>query len=224
METQTDKKVIQVAVVDDHLLFRQGLAQIVTGDNELNLWGEASNGLEFIALLKKEENTPDVVLLDLKMPEMDGIETLEWIKENRPELKVLILTMHEQDDFVLHLVDLGANGYLLKNAPFMEVKKAVVAVYEKEFYFNEFVSSVLLKGVKKKKTPPQLSQTVKLSPRETEVLQLIAQELTNPEIADKLFLSVRTVESHRKSLLEKLNAKNTAGLILKAVKMNLLTL
>lgn len=208
---------IKYAIADDHRIFRRGLKLILEDDETLEFVGEAENGVEFLKLL--EQVDIDVVLLDLKMPEMDGIEVAKHIKENYPNLKFIILTMHDNESFIIHLMELGANGYLIKNADPEEVQTAIHSVVENGYYFNDHVSSVMLKKlVKKHDVSPKFNDEIKLNDKEKEVLKLICKEHTNAEIADKIFLSPRTVEGIRATLLEKIGVRNTAGLVLYAVK------
>lgn len=214
---------IHIAIADDHKLFREGLKMIIeTAEADLNLVTEAENGQMLLDNMAALQTKPNVVLLDLKMPVKDGIETLKELKALYPDVLVLILTMIDQDDYILHLLDLGANGYLLKNSSADEVQQAITDTMTKGFYFNEHVSKVMLGGLRKKrKTTPSLSKSLQVTEREQEVLDLLCQEYTTAEIAEKLFVSTRTVETHRKNLMEKLGAKNTAGIIYKAVKEGL---
>lgn len=151
---------------------------------------------------------------------MDGIQVTEVLKEQYPEIKVIILTMQHQEDFILHMLNLGVNAYLLKDTSSTELKKAILATYQRDYYFDERISKVMLQGLKKKHLhKPKLDDHARLTPREKEVIDLICREYTTPEIADKLFVSQRTIETHRKNLLEKLGAKNTAGLVIKAIML-----
>ncbi len=211
---------ISYIIADDHSIFRQGLKLALRDDHQLKNIGEAGNGIELLSLMKKK--VPDVVLLDLKMPEMDGMETIKQLKTDYPDVKVLILTMYDDEHFILHLMESGASGYLVKNTDPEEIKKAIHAVCENGYYFSDFVSNVMLKTlVKKNVAIPKFKQEVKLTDKEREVLQLICQQYTNTEIAKKVFLSHRTVEGIRSSLLEKIGVRNTAGLVLYAVKHNI---
>lgn len=215
-------EIIKVAIADDHLLFREGLRFILETQSNFKIVADVSNGAELVESLKTE--IPDVVLIDLKMPVIDGVEAIRQIKQSHPAIRIIVLTMHHDESMILHLLDIGANGYLLKNTSSKEVVNAIEDVIRKDYYFTDYVTSVMLKGIKKQVKPsPVLQEAFSLSKREEEVLQLICKELTTAEIAEKLFLSDRTVESHRKSLLEKLNAKNTAGLVIKAIKLQIVT-
>ncbi len=210
-------KVIEYVIADDHKIFRQGLKLTLGTDPSLKCAGEAGNGVELLALL--EIRQPDVVLLDIKMPDMDGIEALGRIRSQYPDLRVLILTMYEEEHFIIHLMETGANGYLLKNAEPDEISMAIHTVWESEYYFSDLVSATLLRKVMMKKRAPVVTMPqVKLTERETEVLKLICQELTAAEIGDMINLSARTVEGIRASLIEKTGTRNAAGLVLYAIR------
>lgn len=214
---------IRVAVADDHALFREGIKMIVESRENLRCVIEADNGQALLDAIAKAAKEPDVVLLDLKMPVMDGMECTKRLREEYPRIKILILTMLDQDDYILHLLDLGANGYLLKNSSADEVQRAIETVMERDFYFSEHVSKVMLSGLqRKRKSVPVLNATASITEREQEVLRMMCDEHTTAEIAERLFLSVRTVETHRKHLMEKLGAKNTAGIIYRALKEGVL--
>ncbi len=210
---------IRVAIADDHALFREGIKMIIESKSNLKCVIEADNGQSLLDAIASAPKEPDVVLLDLQMPVMDGMECTKRLRQEYPRIKILILTMLDQDDYILHLLDLGANGYLLKNSSAEEVIKAIETVMENDFYFSDHVSKVMLSGLQKKRRPvPVLNATERITEREQEVLELMCQEHTTAEIAEKLFLSVRTVETHRKHLMEKLGAKNTAGIVYRAMK------
>ena len=209
---------IKLALVDDHNLFRQGIKLLIQSMPDVELVIEASNGKEFIDALG--EVTPDVLLLDLDMPVMNGIDTAKEIRKRGLDIGIIILTMYDDEQMIAHLMELGANGYLLKDTDEEELNKAIRSVNETQFYFNDFVSKALLTGVRnKRKAEPKIGTQIELTRRESEVLQLICEELTTQEMADKLFLSPRTVEGHRQNLIEKLGVKNTAGLIIRAIKL-----
>lgn len=209
--------IISYLIADDHKIFRQGLKMSLIDDHKLKCIGEAGNGLELLDLLKNK--TADVILLDIKMPEMDGVETLKILKAQHAQMKVIVLTMFEDEHFILHMMESGANAYLLKNAEPQEIKTAIHSVYDNEYYFNDLVNTTLLrKVVQQKQAPPRFREEIRLNDRELSVLQLICQEYTAAEIGQKVFLSPRTVEGIRSSLLEKIGVRNTAGLVMYAVK------
>jgi DNA-binding NarL/FixJ family response regulator len=208
------------------IYFFKGLKFIIDTFEDVELVGEASDGAELVA--KVESTRPDVVLSDIKMPNMDGIEATKILKDRFPEVRVILLTMFDDERLISHVMEIGANGYLLKDEEASVVHEAIQSVYTKGLYFNEYVSKALLKQVKHKNkgsisailSPGE----VKLSNREMEVLELICQEMSTPEIAEQLFISTRTVEGHRKNLLDKTGVKNTAGLVIYAVKHGLVDL
>lgn len=211
---------LRYAVADDHKIFRQGLRHALDGDDGLRCIGEAGNGEELLALLERDE--ADVVLMDLKMPVMDGIESTKRLREKHPSTKVIILTMQDDEQLVLHLLEAGAGGYLVKNAEPEEIQSALRAVYETGYYFNDLVSTALLRTVvQKQKAEPRFKADVKLTEKEREILALICAECTNAEIGQRVFLSPRTVEGIRAGLLEKIGVRNTAGLVLYAVRSGL---
>ena len=216
------KEKIKIAVVDDHTLFRKGMASILQQVPDFEVVMDANNGREF---LDKLATTPvDVVLLDLQMPELDGIKTTQIMQKDFPDVKIIILSMHDEDQFVLHLMEIGANGYLLKDTDSDEVEKAIRKVAEDEHYFSEFVSRVMLRRMTRKNTTPDLKLfnfKTDLSEREIQVLKHICEGLTTTEISELLYLSPRTVEGHRLKMMEKLGLKNTAGLVAFAIKNQL---
>ncbi len=211
-----------IAIADDHALFCAGLRLIIENRPDFEIVLVAHNGQELLDGIKRLKTPPDVVLLDLKMPVKDGIETTKELKPAYPKLSILILTMLDQNDYILHLLDLGANGYLLKNSSAQEVLLAIENVVQKGFYFSDHVSQVMLEGLKRKRTPPPaINVSNKFSSRELEVCDLMKEGLTTQEIADSLFISNRTVETHRKNLMEKFGVKNSAGVIYRALKEGL---
>jgi DNA-binding NarL/FixJ family response regulator len=188
------------------------------GDIELIF--EAASGNELIQKLEQQEI--DVLLLDLEMEDMDGMEAIKIIRPQYPELGIIILTTYSESKMMAYLMELGANGYLLKDAEPETLQRAIESVYHEGYYFTREVSRAMITGLKSPaRKKPLLKNNVVLSAREIEVLQLICQEYTAKEIADKLFISPRTAEGHRRHLIEKLGVKNTAGLIVKAIKEGL---
>lgn len=216
---------VKLAIADDQVLFLKGLRLLLKTFEEIDLIIEASNGEELIQAIEQQQ--PDVILMDLRMPVMDGQEATEKIKARYPEIKIILLTMYDEERLINHLMKVGANGYLLKNEEPEILREAIQAVMEKEFYFNDYVSKALLKGMQKKQKeirPWKKSENLQLTKREMEVLHLICQERTSAEIGEELFISIRTVENHRKSLLSKTGVRNTAGLIIYAIRNELVEL
>ena len=215
-------KTINVAVVDDHEMFRKGIISILVESEQFDVTLEAANGQEFLD--KLESNDVDVVLLDLEMPVLSGMDACKLAREKFPDLKILILTMHKTPHFMVHMMENGANGYLVKESSPEELEEAITKVHETGYYFSEAVSKAMLQridGGSKKRKEIDKSLHNELSKREQEVLELICQELTTPEIAEKLYLSPRTVEGYRKQLLEKTGTRNTAGLVIWAVRQGI---
>lgn len=214
---------INVAIADDQRLFRKGMIALVNSFDDVKIIFEAENGKQLVDLVDLEEEKPHVILLDLSMPEMNGLEALKIIKESRPEIGVIILTIHEAEHHILATIQAGANGYLAKNAEPEEVEKAIREVFKNDFYFTIPMLEIMRKGLTKKPQAVNLDQEQDLlTPREKEVLQLICKQFSSVEIAEKLFLSNRTVEGHRNNLLTKTGSRNTAGLVLYALKHKLI--
>lgn len=210
----------KVAIVDDQVLFRQGLISLLNDDNGVQVIMEASNGKELLDQLRTKQ--PEVILLDMEMPEMDGAETTSIVKKKFPEIKIIILTMHTEEALVIDLIERGANGFLTKDTNIDVVVDAIFCVTENDYYFNDSISRIMVKKmVSSKKINPFYKQSP-LSEREREVIKLICMELTNKEIAEKLFLSPRTIDAYREKILEKTGARNTAGIVMYAVKNNLI--
>ncbi len=210
---------IRVVLVDDHALVRQGFRRILEDDPDLTVVGEASNGLDAIALVKKTD--PDVVVMDMAMPEMSGLHaTMELIKQ-RPGTKILILSMYSDEQYVRNALDAGAKGYILKNAIENDLTRAVKAVAGGEQYLAPELSSVLIKAIQSGSFDKSTDPYDRLTQREKQVLQLIARGKSNKEIAVMLDLSVNTVAVHRANLMSALGVHKTAELVLFAVKKGL---
>lgn len=216
---------IKVAIADDHKIFRKGVVLSLRPYTNLKFVLEAENGQELIDLLATttEEDMPEVILMDLRMPQKDGIETTKFVAKQYPNIHIIALTMYEDERFVSHMMEIGANGYLLKSADPSEIKKAIMEVKAKGYYLNNFVNRILLKkSHARQKVLPSLSNEVTLSDRERDVVKYICMEFTAQEIAQKLDVSPRTVEAIKDRLMERFGAKNTAGLVFYAVKNNLI--
>lgn len=214
-------RVIKVAIADDHKIFRKGVILSLRPFTNIKFVQEAENGNELIEGLA--ESAPDVILMDLRMPVKDGIETTKYIAKTYPNIHIVVLTMFEDERFVSHLMEIGANGYLLKSADPSEIRRAIMEVFEKGYYLNNFVNRILLKkSHAKQKVIPTLSSEITLTDRERDVIKYICMEFTASEIAQKMEVSPRTVEAIKDRLMEKFGTKNTAGLVFYAVKNNLI--
>ncbi|MCF1714022.1 response regulator transcription factor [Flavihumibacter sp. RY-1] len=214
-------RVIKVAIADDHKIFRKGVILSLRPFTNIKFVQEAENGNELIEGLA--ESAPDVILMDLRMPVKDGIETTKFIAKTYPNIHIVVLTMFEDERFVSHLMEIGANGYLLKSADPSEIRRAIMEVFEKGYYLNNFVNRILLKkSHAKQKVIPSLSSEITLTDRERDVIKYICMEFTASEIAQKMEVSPRTVEAIKDRLMEKFGTKNTAGLVFYAVKNNLI--
>ncbi|HEX7844936.1 MAG TPA: response regulator transcription factor, partial [Chitinophagaceae bacterium] len=208
---------IKIAIADDYKIFREGLKVGLSADENLEVLFESDNGEELLKELQK--TSPDVIIMDLKMPIMDGMEATKEVRKKYPSIKVLVVTMYEDDKFIIHLMENGANGYLLKNAEPDEIRKSIYAVHENGYYFNDVVNKALLKKlVLKNNLKPSFNQNVELTERELQVLKLICEEKTANEIGKEIFLSPRSVEGIRQRLIEKVGVRNTAGLVMFAIK------
>lgn len=209
---------IKIALADDHKLFRDGIASLLRDFDELSVSFEVSNGLELFDELLKRKRPVDVLLLDVEMPKMDGFEVLKKLKKTNPEIKTLILTMHNEDEIIYGLVELGAKGFLQKSADIEEVVDAIHSLHANELYFNEEISKRVMQKLVKKEHIKRVSINKALSEREKEVIVLICRECTTKEIAENLCISERTVDSHKKHIFEKTNSKNVAGVALYAMR------
>lgn len=211
---------IRVAIADDHKIFRKGVILSLRHYTNIKFVLEAENGDDLLRNI--EEANPDVVLMDLRMPIKDGIEATKYISTHYPKISVLVLSMHDDDKFVVHLMENGANGYLLKSAEPQEIRKAILDVKSKGYYLNNFVNRILLrKSQVRSKVIDKLTKSVEVSDKERDVLRYICMEFTSAEIGEKLGISARTIESIKERLMERFGVKNTAGLVFFAAKNDL---
>ena len=213
---------IRVAIADDHQIFRKGVILSMRAYTNIEFIFEASNGEELLQKIKEQEE-PDVILCDLKMPVKDGIDATKQITKDYPKVRVIILTMYEDERFVGHLMDCGAAGYLLKSTEPSEIRSAIQDVMRTGFYLNPFVNKVLIKkNYGKQKFNPSLSTEIIVTEREKEVLTLVCMEYTASEIALKMEISSRTVEAIKDRLMERFGVKNSVGLVFYAMKNQLI--
>ncbi len=205
-------KRLKVYLADDHTLFRKAMVNLIQTYEGVAEVKDAENGKELLTLMKYAE--PDVAIIDLQMPIMDGVETAENVLKKYPNTKIIILTMHDSDKYIIHMLEMGVHAFLLKNTDPDELENAIYHVVEKDFYHNELVASALRKNVLEKKAPqrPQFRQA-NLTEREKEIVLLICQELTIREIGQRLSLSENTVRNHRVNIMEKLGVHNMVGLV-----------
>ena len=216
---------IRLILVDDHLLVRTGIANLLSGEPGFEIIGEASEYNELMELLARSQ--PDTVVLDIAMPGLSGIEITKKLHNDYPGIRILILSMHTSEEFIFNAINSGARGYLPKNTSRKELIEAIYAVQRGEEYFAESISNVILKSyIKKAKSDTQDDENKEnlLSKREIEVLRLFAEGLTNQEIADKLFISIRTVESHKNHIMARLELKTTVDLVKFAIRNNIVLL
>ena len=215
---------IKIIIVDDHKIIRVGLRGLLEREQDIEIMGEAENADAVMTILATQHT--DVVLMDIDLGDSDGIMTTRKIKELYPSIHILGLTMHEESNYIIKMLEAGASGYLLKNAGREELLAAIHTVAKGDSYFSQKVSATLLQAITRQKEtladPKKPLIQSSLSEREIEVLRLIAQEYSNGEIANKLFISIRTVDTHRRNLLEKLHVKNTVGLVKYAIKMGII--
>jgi DNA-binding NarL/FixJ family response regulator len=208
---------INIVITDDHKLFRKGIIALLEDFNFIGEIEEASNGFELLELLGNTKVLPDIILLDLRMPVMDGVEAQQKIKQLYPNIKVIILTMEDDEQFVLHLISEGVNGYLLKNADPDEMERAILKVVEIGYYFSDNISTFVLQNLKKMEKTEAIFNP-DFTEREIQVLELICREYSNGEIAEALNISIRTAEGYRQKLIEKSGTKSIAGLVVLALK------
>jgi DNA-binding NarL/FixJ family response regulator len=209
---------IKVALVDDHVLLRKGLANLIS-TQEFNIHLECNNGKEFISKLSKND-LPDIVLMDINMPEMDGFETTLWLKKNYPSVKVLALSMYDDENAIIRMLRNGAKGYILKESEPSELKTAIDAVVTKGFYYSETVTGKLVHSIQGMDEDDGNNNQLLLSLNEKEItfLKLACTEMTYKEIAEHMYLSPRTIDGYRDQLFEKLNVKSRVGLVLYAIQ------
>lgn len=210
---------ITLLIADDHEIFRDGLSLMLSKQEDIQLIAQAENGKELVELTEKHQ--PDVILTDIKMPQMDGIEATRILIQKFPGLKIIALSMFDEESLIVEMLESGAKGYLLKNADKHEILEAITSVHEeKTFYCRGTSARLALMIVKSKFNPYKKRQPVVFNDREKEIIKLICQQFTAHEIGEKLFLSKRTVEGYRIRILEKMNVKNTAGIVVFALKHN----
>lgn len=213
-----------VVLVDDHSLLRNGLASLIKSFGSYNILFEADNGKDFISKLKPKQ-LPEVVLMDINMPEMDGYEACLWLKNNHPAIKVLALSMYDNENSVIRMFKAGAKGYILKDCDPGELQIALDDVVIKGFYYSEMVTGKLIHTINTlDEEDSQTKNVIQLSEREITFLKMVCTELTYKEIAEKMFLSPRTIDGYRDDLFHKLNVKTRVGLVMYAIKHSIVNI
>lgn len=214
---------IKVILADDHQIVRDGIRMLIEDMEGIEVIDEAGSAREFIAILKNK--TPDIAIVDISMPDMSGIELTAYLSENHPSLKVLILSMYTSEDFIFNSIKAGASGYLPKNTTKKELDTAIREIMKGGEYFSDSISSVILKSYikqAKSEAEPKEKGLALLSSREQEVLRLFSEGKSNKEISDALFISIRTVESHKNHIMQKLELRSTVDLVKFAIKTGII--
>ena len=210
---------IRVFIIDDHKMFIDGVSLLLKGIPDIQLVGLATSAKEGIQKLTKIES--DILLLDINMPDINGIDACKIILADYPNLKIIAITMHKESSLIKLMLSKGAKGYILKNAGQEELTKAIKQVYDGKLYLDETVNSIVINSIANQQVKNKRSPFPTLTRREKEILNLILDEYTTQEIADKLFISFGTVETHRRNMMIKLGARNTAGLVRIALEYEL---
>jgi two-component system invasion response regulator UvrY len=210
----------RIVLIDDHVLLRNGLSGLLHNSGNFNILFEADNGKDFISKLNPQA-LPDLVVMDINMPEMDGYETALWIKEHYPLIKILALSMYDNENAIIRMFRAGARGYILKDCEPQELNRALQAIIDKGYYYSELITGSLIHSINKDNS---LKEIVSLNEKEIIFLKLVCSELTYKEIADKMYLSPRTIDGYRDALFFKLNIKTRVGLVLYAIKNGIVTL
>ncbi|WP_341840448.1 response regulator transcription factor [Chitinophaga caseinilytica] len=212
---------IRLAVADDHEIFLDGLALMLSRQEHITLVGRAADGRELLDLVHREK--PDVVMTDIKMPKMDGIAATRQLVQELPGIRVIALSMFDEEGLIVEMLEAGAKGYLLKNADKQEILEAIEHVYEDHTYYCKSTSAKLAGMIARSKfNPYRQKEAVTFTDREQEIIKLICLQQTAQQIGDRIFLSKRTVEGYRTRILEKMNVRNTAGVVMYALKHNLI--
>lgn len=216
---------IRIALAEDEALFRKGMIALLEGEDDLQICLEAGDGQELLTGLQQIDHLPNILLLDLKMPNMNGIELARILQQDYPDLKIIVLSTHFSKAFIVNMIELGASAYLPKNAEPEQVIACIREVISKGFSYSHQVMQMIRDNMIQKTRPKaNLDTGGEITAREQEVLQLICEEYTTPEIAKKLFISPRTVDGHRNNLLQKLGCRNVAGLVVFAIQHQLVTM
>src|SRR5882672_5671418 len=214
----TASKKTQVAIVDDHNLLRKALAKLISSFENYSVLFEGDSGREIKNKIG-QHIVPDIILLDVNMPDMDGYETVKWLHKNYPQIKVLALSMFSDENTIIRMLRLGAKGYILKNIEPEELKLALDSIMKKDFYLSDYISGKIISGLHKDLGNPD--DQIALSEKEKEFLRLVCSEFSYKDIAEKMFISPRTVDNYRNTLFEKLKVRTRVGLVMFAIKNGL---
>jgi len=210
-----------VAIVHDHILLRNGLANLIRGLETYAILFEANHGRDFIKQLQPRY-LPDIVLQDINMPERDGYETALWLKRNYPGIKILALSQFDNEHSIIRMMKNGSRGYILKDIDPLQFRRTLDAILRKGYFYSELITGKLIHAVSQlDESDEALKSIVSLNAREIDFLKLVCSEMTYKEIAEKMFLSARTIDGYRDALFEKLNVKSRVGLVLFAIKNNI---
>lgn len=207
---------IKIVLVDDHQMFRDGVKAVLCDETDIEIVGEVGSGNDLFKLLKTVN--PNLIITDITMPDISGIEVAKSVSENYTDIKILILSMHSNEEFITKALRFGANGYLPKDTSMTELLEAIHTIHNGDNYYNKEISDTILKSLQNK---PKEDHFKSLTKREKEIVKLVVDGLSNKEIADKLFISIRTVDSHKTNILQKLNLKSSIELVKFAIKNNL---
>lgn len=217
----SDERVIKIAMADDHKIFRDGIRMSLKSHMGLKIIWEADDGKDMMHKLKIKK--PDLLLMDIRMPKVDGIDAIQLIRKEYEELKIIILSMYDDKEIITKMMEYGANAYLSKTTEPDEIYKAIVACINDDFYFNELVNSAVLLKLQQKKTVRRfITSTVKFNEKELKILKLMTEDKTTEEISDDVFLSPRTIETIRQNMKAKVGAKTIAGLVMYAMRHKML--
>lgn len=215
---------IKIFLADDEELFRKGIVFLLQREENIEILFEASNGSDLVEKLKTTDILPDIILMDLKMPLLNGVEATKIIHKDFPQIRIIALTSYNTKSFIANMIDVGAASYLVKSSSPKDMLKTINEVAEKGFYYNETVMEVIHQDILSKNTSRTLLDEDFLTLREKEVLELICKQHSSTEIADMMNVSTRTVDGHRNSLLQKTNSKNMAGLVIFAIQNKIISL
>ncbi|MCW8897175.1 MAG: response regulator transcription factor [Flavobacteriales bacterium] len=214
---------INILLVDDHTLIREGLKLILKKNKNFKIIGEASNGVEAIRYIDKNADKVHVVMLDITMPELDGFEVAKIVRQNHPGIKILALTMHSEESYITKMIDVGVHGYVLKDSNLEDLSAAINTILEGRPYYSSDVSAIMINSLMNKDKKKENNEINNLTDREVQIIDLITEGFKSSEIAEKLKLSTRTIEVHRRNLMKKLDVKNTAELVSFVLKSKLIS-